>query len=105
MGGSKNCILHVLTSHFKKHCHWVVFCYCANQKSENTWIFLYQKLVYFFPVFILLLISESFFAKAKCKFESKLNKSVHEFYLYVVSVPRTFDDNSKLVVASFRNQF
>ena len=63
------------------------FYYCANQKNVNTLIFLCQKLIYFLPVFILLLFSQSFSAKIKCKFYSfcsliisKLNKSVHAFF-------------------------
>ena len=51
---------------------WLFGC-AANQKSWtlgfNAWSFLCQKLVYFFPVFILLLFSQSFSAKTKGQFE------------------------------------
>ena len=55
-------------------------------------------MVYFFPVFILLLFSQNFSAKRKCKFEfpdyyscgliiSKLlNQSVHAFFIRTVNI-------------------
>ena len=45
---------------------------CEPEKREHfnlNLIVLCQKLVYFFPVFILLLFSKSFSAKTKCKFK------------------------------------
>ena len=55
------------------------------------------KVCLFFPVFILLLFSQSFSAKTKCKFEfpdysscglimSKLNQSVHSLLICTVSI-------------------
>ena len=85
---------------------------CESEKREHidlqAWIFLYHKCVYFFPVFILLLISHSFSAKTKCKFEfpdyfscglimAKLNQSVHAsfFIRTITSVNFTiFDPHS-----------
>ena len=57
--------------------------------------FSFAKIGLFFPVFILLLFSQSFSAKTKCKFEfpdysscglimSKLNQSVHAFLIHTV---------------------
>ena len=71
---------------------------CESEKREHFDLsldFPLPKIGLFFPVFILLLFSQSFSAKTKCKFEfpdysscglnmSKLNQSVRAFLIRTV---------------------
>ena len=84
--------------------HWKLGNYCTwISNSVNTlieaWIFLCQKLDYFFLyLFLIIAVSQSFSGKTKCKFKfpdyfscglimSKLDQSVHAFLIRTVIIP------------------